>query len=277
MVYTSIANGFKSGGFNQIRTQGSDNTLPLKSEFDDEKSLNGEIGTKTTWVDGSVLFNITAYATWYRDFQAQLFDGSGITVDNAGSMLSSGLESEVRWVPDFFFDRNFVLGGSLGLNFTRYLDYDDAPATLPQQAEQTGRTDTVAIWCGFTPEGACTQDLTDERIDNAPRLTLTLFSSYEHEIPTMPLLWYVSGNYLYETFKYLDTDLDPNTIQDPVHLLGLRTGFKTEDGTVDISFWVDNTLDERWWVTSSDVPIVSGYFAVNAPPRTWGGTLRIKF
>ncbi len=276
MAYASIANGFKSGGFNQLRTSASEGLAG--AEFDDEKSLNAEIGTKTTWIDGTLLFNLTGYFTWYRDFQAQLFNGSVITVDNAGSMRSSGIESEVRWVPDFsiFPDRNFVLGGSLGVNITAYGDYEGAPATLPQQAEIVGTDNAVGILCGFRPDG-CTQDLTGERIDNAPRITLTLFSSYEREIPGTDLIWYSSGNYLYETFKYLDTDLDPNTIQTPIHLLGLRTGFKTPNDMIDVSFWVENTLNERWWVTSSDVPIVSGYFAVNAPPRTFGGTLRIRY
>ena len=40
---------------------------------------------------------------------------------------------------------------------------------------------------------------------------------------------------------------------------------------------MQNTLNEQWMVTGSDVPIVSGYWGVNAPPRTYGGTVRFRF
>jgi len=287
MVYASFSNGFKSGGFNQLRTSADLSGDPLQSEFDDERSFNYELGTKTTWIDGSLLMNLTGYFTDYRDFQAQTFDGSSIIVDNAGGLYSSGIETELRWVPDFFDDRNLVLGGSLGLNYTWYNDYPRAPATLPQNEEaSTGATppfppDLSAFRCS-SPAGTvlyidCSQDLGGKRLDNAPRVSLTLFSAYEHEIPGTDFIWYASGNYLYETFKYLDVDLDPALIQDPIHLLGLRTGFKLNDDRLDVSFWVENTLDQGWLVMGADVPIVSGYMGVNAPPRTFGGTFRVRF
>ncbi len=296
MIYASFATGFKSGGFNQLRTSESF-VGPLNSEFDDEISLNYELGTKTNWFDQTVLANLTAYFTDYRDFQAQLFNGSSIVVDNAGQLYSWGIEAETRWVPDFFFDRNLVLGGSFGLNFTKYQDFEGAPMTVPQQDEFVYSNPPSNFLGGDFPDDAsglacalefnsppnpvesynCSQDLTGQRLDNAPRITLTLFASYEHEIPNTQFLWFANTNYLLETFKYLATDLDRNTIQDPINLLGFRTGFRTDDDRLELTFWLENATNEGWLVASSDVPILSGYFGVNAPPRTYGGTIRVRF
>jgi iron complex outermembrane receptor protein len=282
MIYASFANGFKSGGFNQLRTSES-LAGPLKSEFDDELSFNYELGGKTTWFDGTLLANLTGYFTDYRDFQAQIFDGSSIVVDNAGRLFSWGLESELRWVPEFVPDRGFVLGAALGLNFTQYKQFDNAPATVPQQNEIVSASPppgytpgTSAVAC-ILPAYDCSQDLTGRRLDNAPRISLSLFASYERKLPGFPLVWFSQGDYLIETFKYLDTDLDSNEIQDPINLLGFRTGLKTEDDMIELSFWVANTLNQGWFVAGSDVPIVNGYWGVNAPPRTYGGTVRFRF
>jgi outer membrane receptor protein involved in Fe transport len=176
-----------------------------------------------------------------------------------------------------------VLGAALGLNFTQYKQFDNAPATVPQQNEIVSASPppgytpgTSAVAC-ILPAYDCSQDLTGRRLDNAPRISLSLFASYERKLPGFPLVWFSQGDYLIETFKYLDTDLDPNEIQDPINLLGFRTGLKTEDDMIELSFWVANTLNQGWFVAGSDVPIINGYWGVNAPPRTYGGTVRFRF
>ena len=78
MTYASISRGFKSGGFNQRRELSGNN-----GEFDPETATNYEMGWKSSTEDRRLQFNGTFYVN-YDDFQAQAFDGSSITVTNAG-------------------------------------------------------------------------------------------------------------------------------------------------------------------------------------------------
>lgn len=52
MIYATGARGFKSGGFNQLRTLSA-----AQTEFDDEVSTNAEIGTKTSWFNRRLTLN----------------------------------------------------------------------------------------------------------------------------------------------------------------------------------------------------------------------------
>jgi len=84
MFYASVANGFKSGGYNQLRTP-----VNVSDQFSDENSINYELGARTSWLDRQFVFNLTGYFTDYDDFQAQVFDGSAITILNAGRLSGS--------------------------------------------------------------------------------------------------------------------------------------------------------------------------------------------
>jgi iron complex outermembrane receptor protein len=94
MAYASFSSGFKSGGFNQLRTRED-----VPSEFDDELSLNYEGGVRTGWLDQRLMFNFTAFYTDYQDFQAQSFDGTSISIRNAASVESYGFETDVLALP----------------------------------------------------------------------------------------------------------------------------------------------------------------------------------
>ncbi len=275
MIYASFSNGFKSGGFNQLRVDGGGSPDQTKSEFDDEKSLNYELGIKSTWLDSQILGNLTLFFTDYDHFQAQISSGSEIRVANAGRLYSWGVESEYSWTPDLDLSGFLMVGGSLGLNFTQYQEFPKAPATATQQVIQTGNPIAFGATCSLTVE--CSQDLAGQRLDQAPIVSLSLFYAFEHELPSTDALWFTRGDYLYETWKFMDADLDPFLIQDDVHILNLRTGFKSAEGTWEFAVWVDNVIDQQRYVAASDVPVVSGFFGVLAPPRTYGGTIRVNF
>ncbi len=124
MTYASISRGFKSGGFNQRR-------VPVDTgndEFDPETATNYEVGWKGSTEDRRLQLNGTFYLVNYDDFQAQAFDGSSITVTNAGSMRSYGSELELTWVPL----ENVVAGTAVGYNKAEYEDFDNGQCTIDQ-------------------------------------------------------------------------------------------------------------------------------------------------
>jgi len=273
MLYAMFANGWKSGGFNQLRTL-QDND----GEFDDELSLTFEIGAKTTWFRRKLTANLTYFNTYYQDFQVQSFDGQAITVFNAGEMNSQGLEGELNWLPV----QEVVFGARAAFNYTEYLDFEKGEQTVEQQDAFNQSLAPIArgvTQCDPETDGAdvCFNDLTGRRIDNAPQWTASFFGSYERGLFDFGFNGFVRGEYSYRSFVYLNGDLDENLRQEGYGILNLRFGLRAEDGTWELVGWVQNLTDEDYLVVAFDVPIVSGYAGINGPPRTGGVTARLRF
>jgi iron complex outermembrane receptor protein len=267
MVFAKAARGFKSGGFNQLRTLGGENTL-----FDDEKATDVEAGIRTSWFDRMLIFNATFFYTWYDDFQSQAFDGNSFTVTNAGSLTSTGFETETMFMPHPM----FMAGLATGYNYARYDEFDDAPCTAAQ-----GFAERVAAGNLAAPTN-CVQDLAGLPLDNVAPWTVSAYAQVNAPLGNMPILdWsllgYLRAEYSYRDQSYLQQDLDENLKQPPVNLVNLRGGIRTEDERWEVVLWASNLLDEGWNVVGFDVPIVNGYAVINAPPRTFGATLRYRW
>lgn len=267
MIFLKGARGFKSGGFNQLRTLGGMNT-----QFDDEVATDAEVGVRTAWFERMLTVNATFFYTWYDDFQSQQFDGNSFTVTNAGSLETYGFETDMLFVPHPM----FVGGFAAGYNHARYSDFDGAPCTAEQAFEERVKAGNLV-----TPTG-CTQDLTGQPLDNAPEWTVSTFAQFTAPIGEMPwldwgLLGFLRAEYSFRDVSYLAQDLDPNLIQPSVNLVNLRGGIRTEDDHWELTLWAMNLFNEGYNVVGIDVPIISGYAGVNGPPRTYGATLRYRF
>jgi iron complex outermembrane receptor protein len=271
MVYTSFANGFKSGGFNQLRVSPT-----ASSEFDDEQSLTWELGFRTQWLDRRLTLNATGYFTDYDDFQSQAFDGASITVRNAAQLYSYGFESDLSYRSELV--EGLALGLQVGLNIAEYESFPGAEATVQSQYDQAKAVlPNVApvITCAVLVD--CSQDLSGRVLDNAPRWTVTTFGRYERPLPHWPVVWFLRADYSYTSEYYLSQDLDPNLLQSGYHRLNLRTGLRADDELWELTLWADNITNADYLVIGFDVPIVSGFAAVKAPPRRYGGTVRVRF
>ncbi len=267
MVFVKAARGFKSGGFNQLRTVGG-----LNTQFDDEKATDAEIGVRTAWFDRMLTANATLFYTWYDDFQSQQFDGNSFTVTNAGNLETYGFEADALFIPHPMF-----LGGlAVGYNHARYTDFDNAPCSAEQAFEERVKAGNLV-----TPTG-CTQDLTGKPLDNAPEWTVSFFAQINAPVGEMPwlewpLLGFLRAEYSYRDQMYLGQDLDENLLQAPVNLVNLRGGLRTEDDRWELTLWAMNLFNEGYNIVGIDVPIISGYAGINEPPRTYGATLRYRW
>jgi iron complex outermembrane receptor protein len=291
MVYASFASGFKSGGFNQLRT-----AQDVDDEFDDEQAMSYELGLRSTWLDGLVTFNLTGFFTDYDDFQAQSFTGTSIAIRNAGSFYSYGLESDLIVTPL----ENLMWRTALGFNITEYQDFDAAENTVQNIVDLGAQiSDPRANGLGWAPfllslnltsndpetqqiledAGITTtaQDLSDERLDNAPRWSLSTSLDYSWPILNLPVSWVFHTDYSFRSSIFLNQDLDRNVKEDPLHLVALRTGIREENDTWELIFWVRNLLDEEYMVASFDVPVLGGFAGLHGPPRHYGGTVRVRF
>lgn len=90
MVYLSVTNGFKSGGW-------STDSLQL---VDQEEVMTYELGLKSQLLDNALRINLAAFYNDYTDLQVNgSIDGAGFTRVNAGEVESYGVELEVTWAP----------------------------------------------------------------------------------------------------------------------------------------------------------------------------------
>lgn len=266
MYYASVSQGFKSGGFNQLRTAGG-----LNTEFDDEKSTNHEMGWKGSWLEGRMQFNGTVYYVDYQDFQSQTFDGSAIAVRNAGSLESYGLELEVQYVPTI----NLSLGGSMGYNKAEYTEFDDGACTVDQANDFNN---ALPVPNPFPGAAGCTRDLEGAELDNAPELTVSSFLQYRDSFETWSgYEWFGRLEYIYTDSFFLAQDLDPKLENDATNLFNGRLGITDMDESWEVVLWGRNLTDENYYAAGLDVPILSGYAGYNAPPRTYGVSLRFNF
>jgi iron complex outermembrane receptor protein len=259
MIYASASQGFKSGGFNQLREAAG-----VPGEFDDERSRNYELGVKSTWLDRRLQFNGTVFFVEYEDFQSQSFDGGNITVRNAGSMESKGVEMELVYLPNSI----ATLGVALGYNDATYSEFDKGECTAAQLFAGNGGDI-------FIPND-CVQDLTGEVLDNAPEWTVSNYVQFADRFGANDLGWFARLEYNYTDEFYMASDLDESLLQEETHLVNARLGIQGPDNKWEVTLWGRNLLDEEYQVVGLDGPILGGFIGINAPPLTYGLTLNYR-
>ncbi len=129
MLYTSVARGFKAGGFNLAAPTG-------RLTFDPETSTTFELGWKTSWPTRKVDLAASVFMIDWDDMQLSLFDPqAGGFVDNAGQSTSQGFE--VAAAAEVL--EGFSLSAAFGYSDTEFDEYID-----PYGADVSGNKLTFA-------------------------------------------------------------------------------------------------------------------------------------
>jgi len=99
MLYASVAKAVKSGGFNTSTLGGRVPTADERT-YDSEKSINYEIGLKSSWLNNRLTSNLSAfYIKWDDQIVRQLGSANAILNANAGESTSKGIEFELAAKP----------------------------------------------------------------------------------------------------------------------------------------------------------------------------------
>lgn len=268
LTYFSYARGYKAGGFNLDRA-GLDNPLTGASAevedllFDPEFVDSFEIGAKTSFWDNRVNLNITAFLQDFSDFQLNTFNGVSFIVTNLSEVNSKGVEA------DFSISATPQLSFQGGLTFasTQYAD------------------DLV------DGDGNPVSNLAGKQITNAPKLSISLASTYENEIPG----WNGVNGFLHGDMRYTGdintgSDLDIEKVQQQFIVVNARVGIRSDDRAWALEFWTRNLFDKDYIQIAFDTPLqdipgapdtgpgtTQTFSAFLAEPRTWGFTLRGRF
>lgn len=146
MIYASYSTGVHSGGFNTgpVTIAGVPTLLP----FAPEKVKAYEVGSKNTFLDGTLSFNIAAFYNEYRDLQAQTsipnpnnpLTGVIALVQNIGRDRAYGLDIEAVLRPV----ENLAINVAFNYLNAREIDY----------AVNTFEFGGAATFCNVTP--SCT-------------------------------------------------------------------------------------------------------------------------
>jgi iron complex outermembrane receptor protein len=245
MLYGSLTNGFKSGGFN---------LLAIQPSYDEEEVWSFETGIKSRFADGRVQLNAAAFYYAYDDLQVGKIVNLNAVIENAAEATIYGAEVELRaLVTD-----EFQVDASLSLLETEYDEFVTEDKDLP---------------------GAPEVSLAGNELPRAPGVTGSLSGLY-----TIPLgnggaieLW---GNWQYTGSQFFTPFNRASFEQDGYDLLNARVTYVTPSGRWQFSLYGENLGDEEYFTNAleSGVPTpgvdrVVPQFFVGAP-RMWGFRFR---
>lgn len=249
MVYGLATKGFRPGGpTNLVPAAACAADLaalglsePL-SQFESDTLWNYEAGVKSSFADGRVTLNATAYFIDWTDVQQAVRLGCGFGfVGNVGAAESKGVEIDFAAQPT----DNIGFYGSIG--------YTDAKFT-ETSAE-------VGVTAG-------------DKITNTPEITAFLSAQYDFPVAD-GFQGYVQGSFRYTDDIIGDTFCCGTPIRPSYSTADLRIGVLRDDRW-EVVLFVKNLTDERGLLTNRLFqPFALNHVAV-IRPRTFGITLRFN-
>ncbi|MEP5765557.1 MAG: TonB-dependent receptor [Halieaceae bacterium] len=216
MIFGSWSEGFKSGGF-----FGRQANFDIDPTYDPEYVTNWELGMKSTWLDGRMIFNPTVFYNDYDDKQEEILipiDLSNVAtvVRNASTLEIWGAELELQ----FQVTEAWNIRASYG-----YLDasYDDYKADINGDG-------TVTDNSGLDPR-------------NTPENTIGFNTTYT--IPIGPGEFVAFASYRWRDEIEVIANNDPLGSLDSIDNLDVTLNYIWGDGRYRVSAYGRNITDER--------------------------------
>jgi|GEM_PF-6504527 len=248
-LYATVSTGYKSGGANQAVSAPT-------PEFEPEKVISYEVGSKNTLLDGRLILNAAAFVYDFTDYQLvsvnpnNLFDKYTQNVDG---VKISGVDLSSAYTVG-----NLTLTGSM--------EYLDAKFE-----------DGVSVVGPFGNEF----DLTGLRPNKAPEFSASFNANYVYNIPKLRgdirgvLDVYWTDDVGFSVVPILDLNGQRSDIQDQYALLDASLLYEHDSGRFALEAFVNN-------ITNEDV--IQGYNSIQSgfptltfdAPRTFGMRLTIR-
>jgi len=115
MLFFSVSQGYKAGGFNSFPIVDLDNLpfiIPGQMEpYDEETVTNLELGIKSEWLDNRLRLNASVFYYEWEDLQLQVIEDKSVFTINAGKAIGQGVDIELSLQAT----DNLVLSANLGL------------------------------------------------------------------------------------------------------------------------------------------------------------------
>ena len=284
LTYVSSARGFKTGGItlNGVPTS-ADTGLPLlgTERVKPERLQNYEIGIKTQFLNRHATFNIAAFRTDIKDFQATVNNGQVSVIRgylaNAEKVQIQGAETDFSYKPNQ--NWNFYVNGAY--TDAIYKQFAGAPCP-PELSGGTVATSAQTPGPAATP-GALSPaycNVSGQWLPGVSKWSGSWGAQYTHP---GRLLGREGEAYIgYDGSARSRWSSNPSrsvyTDVGGYGLANLRVGFRSGE-TWDVYGWVRNLTDKKYFqelnaATGGNTGLVVG---IPGDPRTWGVTLRARF
>jgi outer membrane receptor protein involved in Fe transport len=252
LIYGIYAQGVRPGGVN-----GSAGQATGRPSYEPETSENFELGLKSTWLDGRLRVNASAYFIDAEDVQVtQAIPGGG-----AGAVTSIAVNQA----------KAETIGGEIEVT-AALTDYLTGTATFayvdPEFQEGCDDFEFVLNSGGIaynpaTDFGSPLCDISGNRLPLTPETQGSLLLTYERPVAD-DMSFLVSGTYSYEGSKFVQVHNLAET--GDTHLLGLRVGLSGDQWSF-IAFG-RNLTDE------DTIPLATRWFDLRYGGCTTGGACR---
>jgi len=262
MVYASLAKAVKSGGFNTDTTAGL--IAADERTYDEEKSINYEIGLKSSWLDNRLTTNVALfYIEWEDQIVRALGVNNAVLNENAGESSSRGFELEIAAKPA----QNWDVTAGLSYTDAQYDEYTfGALAAL-----------------GLNPV------LDGNPIQFVSEWTANASIQYTKPVAISGFDWRTRVDAMYKS-EQLGVSIENPPLIPSRTIVNLRSGL--ENDKYAINFWVKNLFDNDDVIggvaipspaeAADFIPTVNGYqrfqsLTQAAVERTYGVTASVKF
>ncbi len=232
-LYSSISEGFKSGGFN----------FTDKTSYEPEYVTSYEIGAKTSFLDNMVNLNTSIFYYDYKDLQVQAFETlqgtASISINNAAEATITGLETEFSVIPNNMIE----ISGSFAYLNAEYEDYI------------AGRVVATPV------------DVEGNKLNHSPEFKVNIDIDFHHSLGQGEMS-YVLSSYWQDT-EYFTAFNDDITSQGSYALFDFRTSYRFANDAFEVAAFVRNIGDKEYSNASQDFS-PTGVALNIMPPRTFG-------
>jgi len=281
LAYASYAKSFKTVGINQNGFQLDAAGVPIATAgvVKPESVNHFEVGVKTQLWDRKATFNLTAFRTDIKNYQATVTNGQlGVLrgyLANAGKVRSQGLEADFKIRPSDRFSA-YVNGAYTDAKYATFVDAPCPPELAGGTTVGAGQTPSAPGTPGGLSPANC--DISGQPLPGVSKWAV----SYGAEVNT-PLTLFAADGQLYVGFdgNYRSTfSSNPSpSVYTNIHgyaLSNYRVGFRSDN--FDIYGWVRNVFDVQYFellqVAPSNVGLIAGQ---PGDPRTLGATIKVTF
>jgi len=281
LAYATYAKSFKTVGINQngLPTDANNNPILSAGVIKPESVNHYEAGIKTQFWDKRGVFNLTAFRTDIKNYQATVTNGQlGVLrgyLANAGKVRSQGIEADFSIRPSERFNA-YLNGAYTDAKYEKFVDAPCPPELSGGTTVTAGQTPSAPGTPGGRSPANC--DISGQRLPGVSKWSLSYGA--EFNLPARLLskdgqvYLGVDGNYR----SNFSSNPSPSiyTWVDGYALTNFRLGFRTEG--LDIFGWVRNAFDVKYFELLQTAPSNTGLIAGQpGDPQTYGFTIKGSF
>jgi outer membrane receptor protein involved in Fe transport len=229
-LYANYAKGYKPGGFNG--SIAIINGRPQDESFDQEESVNYEVGMKSTWMDNRLVFNVAVFKMDVTAIQLttpiQASTGAVTSIStNQGDGQVKGFEVETKYAAT----EELTLGFNYALADTEFTKgCDDMQFTITSGGGIFNPNDPNSTARNLNGQGSCS--IAGNEFPLAAKHTASLTADFVRPVFGGDYEFYLNSDLSYTSKKWVQVHNLAYT--GAAALLGARFGIQTNDWKVGV-------------------------------------------